>query len=195
MTSTDRMTAALGDLLGGNMGEMLAGIFERMEWAEDEITAAQKRHPEMADLIYHGFKLLTPTHELLSTGAEFAYRAHCRELLERVAAGQDTRPGTAAEVACQCHDASLVCPLTETASGLYARMWQQAFPGQGDQWDASHGHYEGLHAAQIDDLERESRRKLTVSDRRIDAECAGMHHGEQVKCRLVPAQRTLSDVA
>jgi hypothetical protein len=191
MTSTDSMTA----LLGGDLGGMLAGIFERMDWAEDEITAAQKRHPGKADLIYHGFKLLNPTHELLSTGAEFVYRAHCRELLERVAAGQDTRPGTAAEVACQCYDASLVCPLTDTAAGLYARMWQQAFPGQGDQWDASLGHYEGLHAAQIDDLEREARRKLTVSDRRIDAVCEGRHHGELVSCRLMPAQMTLDGAA
>jgi hypothetical protein len=186
------MTTALDELMGGDVGEMLAGLFERMEWAEDEITKAQERHRGKADLLYHGFKVLTPTHELLSTGAEFVYRSHCRELLERVAAGQDTRPGTAAEIACQCRDASLLAPLTETAAGLYARMWTRAFPGHGEQWDDSHGHYEALHAAQIDDLEREARRKLANPDRQTDAKCEGMHHGERVACRLAgPAQLTL----
>ncbi len=54
--------------------------------------------------MYHGFKLLTPSHELM--GTEFVYRSHCRQILDRLAAGQDTRPGTDAEIACACADAS-----------------------------------------------------------------------------------------
>ncbi len=66
----------------------LGPIFEAMEWAEDEITQAQQRHPAKADLQWTTFKLLVPTHDLMRT--EFVYRSHVRELLERVACGEDT---------------------------------------------------------------------------------------------------------
>ena len=180
-TVNPKMAKALDGVLGAGVSGMLAGLFEQMEWAEDEITKAQRRHPARADLIYHSFSLLTPKHELM--GTEFVYRSHCAELLNRVAAGTDTRPGTAAEVACACCDASQVAPLTSTAAGLYARMWQQAFPGHGDQWTDSGEHYEALHGSQIDDLERWSRRKLAHDDRTLDFDCGGMHHGETVNCR------------
>ncbi len=120
------ITAALDDMLGGGIGDMLAGAFKKMDWAEDEITRAQKRHPGQADLMWHCFKLLNPTHELM--GTEWLYRSHCRELLDRMAAGQDTRPGTAAEICCQCSDASQLAPLTESAAGLYGRMFSRATP-------------------------------------------------------------------
>jgi hypothetical protein len=186
MTATETMTATLEGTLGG-LDALLCGLFEQMEHAEDEIQAARRRHPQAADLLYHSFSLLTPTHELM--GQEFVYRAHCRELLARVAAGQDTRPGTAAEVAIACSEASQVAPLASTVAGLYARMWGHAFPGHGAQWDDTAGHYEALYGSQIDDLERESRRKLAKSDRRVkDVECGGRHHGEPVTCSLALPQ-------
>ena len=183
--TTDRReahTKALDDLLGGGLMGELAGIFERMEWAEDEIRQAQRRHPARADLIWHSFILLTPTHDLMST--EFVYRSHCAELLDRVAAGQDTRPGTAAEVCLSCSEASKVAPLTETAAGLYGRMWGVAFPGHADAWEDTREHYEALRSSQIDDLENEARRKLTRDDRRVtEVDCSGMHNGEPVACK------------
>jgi hypothetical protein len=168
---------------------MLAGLFEQMEWAEDEISKAQRRHPGSSDRIYHSFKLMTPTHELM--GQEFVYRSHVRELLARVIAGQDTRPGTAAEVCLACCESSQLAPLTDTAAGLYGRMWKAAgFPG--DQWEDRQVHHEALSSSLIDDAEREMRRKLRNDERVIDAECGGMHHGKEVACELAkPSQLTL----
>jgi hypothetical protein len=180
-TAPGKMTAALDDLLGGGLGGMLAGLFEQMDWGEDEIKRARKRHPAQADLLWHAFKLLTPTHELM--GTEFVYRSHCRQILERLAAGQDTRPGTDAEICCACADASQLAPLTESAAGLYGRAFARAFPGQSSPWEGAQEHYEALRAGLINDLERESRRKLTQADRRVtEIDCGGMHHGEQVTC-------------
>jgi hypothetical protein len=182
---TDTCTEALNDLIGSGLTGALAGLFEQMEWAEEEIEKARKRHPRHADTIYHSFKLLTPTNALM--GTEFVYRSHCAELLDRVAAGQDTRPGTAAEVCCMASDSSLVAPLTDTAAGLYARMWLQAFPGHREVWGDQAPHYEALRGSLIDDLEGESRRKLSVADRkRGDTECQGMHHGDPVSCQYAP---------
>lgn len=174
------MTAKMDELLGGSLMGALEGLFTQMEWSEDEIEKARRRHPGQSDTIYHSFKLLTPTHELM--GTEMVYRAHCRELLDRVAAGRDTRPGTAAEVCLLCCDTSALAPLTHTGAGLYGRMWNAAgFPG--DHFHIRQAHHEALDASLIDDAEREARRKLTVADRRPgDIDCGGMHHGEQVTC-------------
>ena len=56
-----KIAGAMDDLLGGGFGSALAGAFEKMDWAEDEIARAGKRHPGQADLMWHSFKLLTPT--------------------------------------------------------------------------------------------------------------------------------------
>lgn len=180
MTTQDQISK-LDEILGGGTAGMLTGLFERMEWAEDEIDRAMRRHKASASTLYHSFSLLTPT-GVMSERAEFVYRSHVRELLARVVAGQDTRPGTAAEVCLACSESSLVAPLTDTAAGLYGRMWDAAgFPG--DQFHARQEHHEALSGSLIDDAERELRRKLAVDDRKLGAiECGGMHHGEDVSC-------------
>jgi hypothetical protein len=166
----------------------LSGLFEQMEWAEDEITRAQRRHPEARDRLYHAFKVCTPTHELMAT--EFVYRAHVREQLDRVMAGQDTRPGTDVELICMLSDTSKLAPMNDSGAGLYGRLWIRRFP-QHKVWDDIAPHHEALHSAQIDWAESEARRKLAVRDRQPDNKCAGMHHGEEVACefavREIPA--------
>lgn len=165
-----------------------------VEWAEDEIEQAQKRHPDAGDLLYHAFPLLRPPragHPL----PEFVVRGHARELLDRLASGEDTRPGTYAEICLVCSEASLHVPLGTTGTGLYFRAWLRAFPdvpifdGQADQ----QRHYEALKDTQIDQMERELRRKLTQPSRRLrDVDCQGTHHGEPVACRfatLLPVER------
>jgi hypothetical protein len=179
-TGPAEFAAALMDDLG------LAGIFERMDIAEEEITLAQKRHPDASDRLYHSFTLLIPTHERMEY--EPVYRAHCRELLDRVAAGGDTRIGTAAEMCCTLYDVSLIAPLRSSAAGLYFRAWQSAgLPDFPELVSASENH-EALEGSRIDDHEAETRRKLTDPTRTLDkVECRGMHHGEHVTCTLAPA--------
>jgi hypothetical protein len=175
-TDTDALAAIVE-----NATRPLAGMFERMHWAEDEITQAIRRHPAKADTLWHSFGLLTATNKLMAT--EFVYRSHCRELLERVAADEDTRPGTATEVCLVMHELSRTVPVKSSAAGLYFRMWAKAFPDQpnfaGDRLE----HYEALNGSTIDDDEADMRRKLTVATRSLsDIECGGRHHGEIVHC-------------
>lgn len=155
------MSAKLEDLAG-----LIGSAGQPIFWAEDEIAAAQKRHPESSEEIWRSFPILLPTHTLMNT--EFVYRAHVRELLDRVAKGEDTRPGTWAEIACTCHDVSLKVPLTGDAFGLYCRAWEIAFPQMPLFTDRDH--YESIYASEIDRLEDDTRRKLAVADRRISAE-------------------------
>lgn len=183
------LNAKLTEMLGGNLTSVLTGCFEKMEWAEDEIEKAQRRHPAQADRIYHSFKLLCQADERM--GVEMVYRGHCREILDRVAAGHDTRPGTAAEVCVACCEASALAPLTETAAGLYSRMWLQAFPQHaGKVWGEQAPHYEALRGSQIDDLEREARHKTAQADRKLGPiDCKGMHRGDEVACQYAAPAR------
>lgn len=156
-----------------------------VDWAEDEISHAMERHPEQADRIYHAFPLLTPTVSSRGWGAEFVVRGHARELLDRIGAGGNTKRGTAAECALLMAEVSKAVPLHGTASGFYLRMWEQTFPGH-PVWPDGSGHHEALYSAQIDDLEPEVRRRLTVPDRRLESlviECDGEHWGQRAECR------------
>lgn len=160
----------------------LAEAFERVDWTDDEIGEAMRRHPEQADLLHHVFELLRPTHDRMAT--EFVYRGHARELAERAAAGQDLRPGTAAEVVLMCSAISLMTPLNTAAAGLYVRMWGQAFPDHQEVMGNGE-HYEALEASAIDEFEALARRKLAQPWRQLPkvVECSGTHHGIEVTCR------------
>ncbi|MDT7785570.1 MAG: hypothetical protein QOF58_3989 [Pseudonocardiales bacterium] len=169
------------------LGPQITGLFDCMEWAEDEIHAAQLRYPWQADRIWHvGFMLLRPTNERLKF--ELVYRAHCRELLDRVAADQDTRPGTAAEICCALRDISLATPIRSSAAGLYMRMWIAAgLPEIPEVTEGSRNH-EALEKSRIDDNEAFSRSKLAVADRQVGViKCSGLHHGDEVNCVYAPA--------
>jgi hypothetical protein len=85
--------------------EAVDTAMEQVEWAEDEIAKAQARHPAAMDDLFHSFNLLSPTHERMKY--ERVHRSHCRELLDRVALGADTRACTAAEICCSCATAGL----------------------------------------------------------------------------------------
>lgn len=131
-------------------------ILHALTWAEDEIEAAQRRHPDSADLVGRSFRLLRPTFPLMRN--ESVYRSHCRELLDRVISGDDTRPGTAAECCIALAETSQRVPLRSSAVGLYTRMWRLAGlppvePNAGE-------HYEALFGTVIDDNEAWLRREL-----------------------------------
>ncbi|HET9144029.1 hypothetical protein [Actinophytocola sp.] len=161
-----------------------------MDWAEDEIRLATRRHRGYANELFHSFALLTPTADRMST--EFVYRSHCRELLQRVVTDADTRRGTAAELVCTLSQASMVAPFTAPAAGLYFRLWGIAFPDQPNFGAERLEHQEALHSSAIDDLEATLRRKLSVPDRRLrGVQCQGRHHGTTVRCRYhtTPAQQ------
>jgi hypothetical protein len=179
-----KITREARSILGDALSDVVSDAFDQMTWAEEEIEQAQRCHPERSATIYHAFELLVPSPVLQQVGpAEFVHRSHYRELLERVADGEDTRPATDAEIACACSEASRAVPLNTTATGLYIRVWRRAFPDQRNAFtkldDA--GHYEAIAGSDIDDLEADICRKLTVKDRTLNGRaCSGRHHGEPV---------------
>jgi hypothetical protein len=165
----------LGFELGG-----IVSMFAQLDWAEEEIEAAQRRHRIKAPVLYHAFRLLEPTLPLMRT--EFVYRAHCRELLDRLATGGDTRPGTDAEMAIVCSEMSQVAPLNTAGVTVYMRCWRRAFPDK-DVFGKHVPHYEHIASGEADILENGLRRKLSNVSRVIGAvQCEGRHHGERVFC-------------
>jgi hypothetical protein len=104
------------------------GAGEAFSWvaiADAEVRLAQAGHPDQADLVFHTWPLLGRPYWM--PPIPFVYAGYIRELLDRAAAGQDTRPGTAAEVALAC---SLVIDLKSAVvlAGLSHRMWLKTFP-------------------------------------------------------------------
>lgn len=152
------------DILGTGLAAELDSLFSLMKIAEDEITRAMRRYPHAKDLIWHSFILLTPTLTLTRRTEVFA--SHCREILGRVARGQDTRPGTAVECVAALSDTSTVAPLTTAGAGLYCRMWEAAgLPHVTDQLDRRA--YESIASSTIDDHECVLRAELAVPDRKL----------------------------
>lgn len=167
----------------------------RVTWAEDEMKLVMDEFPDSADLIWHSFKLLTLPDDQAFL-AEFAVRSHCREILTRVAKGDDTRPPSDAEMILACREASRVAPMNTAGAGLYFRLWHRAgFPdlfaqdnGTGETMAEMVASYERIAGSGIDDLERMTRRHMIPRLRwRTLPEtfpCDGVHWGEQVTCRF-----------
>ena len=128
---------AIAEVTTGGFAAALDGIFRAMEIAEEEIAAARRRHPEKAAILWDCFMLLNRP-PLFRNLHPAIYRHHCRELLERVVAGEDTRYATDAELLVALCRASLKAPLMDTAEVLYVRLFQRIFPDQdiedADQW-------------------------------------------------------------
>ena len=119
----------LDALLPGGFMEQFDAAMSSMAIAEGLIEELSQKHPERADLIWHSFSLLRPTHSLMHK-TDMIYRSHCREILQRVIDGADTRPGTAAECCIVCCETSQIAPLTVAGVGTYMRTWQAAgLPG------------------------------------------------------------------
>jgi hypothetical protein len=116
-TAADALLAFFPGSLAGD----LRNTFGQMAIAEEEIDLARRRHPECSAYLNKvGFLLCMPSEVLLSA-AEWIYRAHCREILERVADDRDPRPPSSAELAIAFSETSLKAPLNPTGAGLYAR--------------------------------------------------------------------------
>jgi len=176
----------LTDLLPTDLGTVL----DQTRWAEDEITAAQARHPADADLLYHSFALLWPTAWLMRT--EWVYRGHCRELLDRTAAGGDPREPTNAEVAIACCEASLRFSLSPAGLTVYMRAWAAAFPDQPAFTNLGLEHYEHVAGSRADDLAAAVRRALRQPRRALTAiTCPGRHAGQpRPDCRYANTDQT-----
>lgn len=160
--------AQLDAALFEGVGDLIDSVLDRCLWADEEIEAAQLRFGERdRGPLWNSFRLLRPTHE--RAWPELVYRAHCRELLDRVAAGSDTRPATDAEKIAVLSAASQAAPLNSGAETLYLRIGTRMFPdifdGIGAVLDIQA--YEKVHGARADDYEAQLARRLFQPWRRV----------------------------
>ncbi len=125
-TTNDLFTAA-SELLGAGVASTIAHTFRCMEIAEEEISAAKARRPLLATQLHDGFRELCPPQVLREAG-ERLYRAHCRELLDRIATGSPLRPATTAELLAVLQAMSLAAPLERAATVLYWDRFGELFP-------------------------------------------------------------------
>lgn len=159
----------------------IIGTLKLMEIAEEEITQAMQQHPLKAALLFDSFLTVTPTLNMTTLTPQ-VYRAHVRELLDRVIHKQDVRPGTLAEVMIALSEASLHAPLIENAGFLYARIFRSIF---GEDAVPGLSAFRESHQGAANQIERDLRRKLTVANRhkpsptRYQAERRTDDNGEQ----------------
>lgn len=99
-----------------------------MEVAEQEIARAQAEHPEHAATLRRVFGVAMPGN--LATYGQTLYRAHVRELLDRVVDGFPFDLGTDAEVLDVLSTASLRAPLGSQAAALFERLFARMFPAE-----------------------------------------------------------------
>ena len=128
--------------------------FRLMERAGDAGREGQAKYPGHAGRVRDCFKLLCPASGLRTCTSEL-YLDHCAELIRRVAKGQDTRPGTRAEVIVVLSQGSRVRPSSVLEAGLYVRLFNQVFP------DTKQKPFPEPYKGAWDELERTLRKKLT----------------------------------
>ncbi|WP_331722975.1 hypothetical protein [Nocardia sp. NBC_00511] len=117
-------TAAVMNMLDTvHEGDCLAEYATLYAAALEAIPAAQARHPQQSAALADTFDLLKPTHPGFCSGP--LYRAHCAEILARVANGHDTRPATGPEMMLAMR-ATIILPFTQTAVALFLRLWKTA---------------------------------------------------------------------
>lgn len=150
----------------------VARAFELMEVAEREIAGAMAAAPRRAHArLDASFGLLVPG--VTARYGERVYLAHVREILRRVARGEDTRPGTDAEVLCALSAASLVAPLPAGPARLMASMFLRVYPelrGHPDWRDVEAEVGREYYPGQVEQLERDLRRRAAQADRVLSEE-------------------------
>ena len=108
----------------------IIGLFDQMVIADEEIEFAKMQHPNQRALLHQCFLLLQPSGILNSVVglAERIYRAHCRQLLERVVTGEKLEQPTDAEIMIIVMQGSLVGPLRNDYAYAYFKLFRQHFP-------------------------------------------------------------------
>lgn len=130
------ITAPLLEAMAPMLGPTVTNIFQLMGIAEEEIAAAIERHPLESVTINATFSVLCPRMNLFGGKTHDLYRNHVQEMIARVRAGKDTRPGTKAEIIAAMSEASFAAVLTASAHTLMDRLMMEVFPEyeQPDGW-------------------------------------------------------------
>lgn len=143
--------------------------FELMEVAERVIKDQARRWRGRGawERAQASFTLLEPSRFVAV--AEAVYEDHCREIVTRAARGEDTRPGTRAEVMLALSEASLRAPLDSTGAALFERVFREVLPDGARVLDGGDAPREGYPGA-LGERMAEARRRTAVADRVLDPE-------------------------
>ena len=149
--------SAIGE---GDFGRRWVNVLERIEIIEEEIAAAQKsvRSKKAKKVLWDSFLSLrlSPAYNGFSVDL---YRAHCRELLERIITGDSADVPTDAEVMIVLSEMSLRVPLNNDAWALYITLFKKRFPGKLP--DISTKDVHESYAGAMSQIDNEIRRKLS----------------------------------
>lgn len=110
------------------LGPEVTSMFRLMGEAEEVIAEEVAANPLQETVIQGSFCLLCPRMTLFSGRDPRLYRHHCRELIHREIAGQDTRLGTKAEVLATLSKTSLMANLVQSAHLLMENLMTEIFP-------------------------------------------------------------------
>lgn len=160
------MNKQITEILGPTMSSTITRTFALMEVAEEELQRAKDcAAPEDHDDIHAVFAYLCPSTVLAGKNEEL-YRKHVREMIARRMKGEDTRPGTDAEVLCALSDWSLEHPPGKDANALYFRLAVNLIPAAliNDQ-PPDHVLTDETYPGAIDELLTKLRRRLAQEDR------------------------------
>jgi len=106
---------------------VISSVFEKMKIAEEEISSAKQKHPEEAESLRDAFGILCPPLLLQSLNIKL-YRAHARELLERIVKDHDLELLTHAELCVHLSRFSLEVPPSSDVACLYNECFAAVFP-------------------------------------------------------------------
>lgn len=153
----------LDDAAGGNA---FRSTFELMEVAGREVTAAlATRRARKSVAVYRriddAWMALGDGLEAFHGKAPEVFRHHCRELLERAAAGEPLQPGTEAEVLLALSALSLKAPPSSQYAALFERLFV-AVMGRRVEGEPTREPWPGA----ADELLRDMRRKLRREGRK-----------------------------
>lgn len=154
---------SLSELMPPSLARTVRTTFERVDIAEEEIQAAKLRFPARASEIHSAFACLCPTDPIRDLSDD-VFHFHCRELLERVAKGQDLRPGTTAELLGLLSNASQMVPPTRVSALLYQELFSRLYPdGPIGCRGVVMSELEPFERDEMLSLERRLRRRLAIS--------------------------------
>jgi hypothetical protein len=106
----------------------LAGVFDGMEIAGEEMEKGMARWPERAAEIDKIWNALLPSGFFEKRRHPDLYRHHVRQLIDRCGQGEDLRPLTDAELLCAFMEAATHTPLVRRANGVIMMLFRNIFP-------------------------------------------------------------------
>jgi hypothetical protein len=114
-----------------DVDKFVRGQFQQITWAADELEQARQRHgvtdPEADSAFDEALSWVACIDQPYMEPEEF-FRAHCREIFERVAKDEDVKPGTDAEILGLLAEMASRIPFCEGLQCLYHRLALKVVP-------------------------------------------------------------------